>query len=702
MWCFTLISVIVVVSAVRLSPTQFVCEKEGYDSYLGTDRYKSYKVDLYDTEKTLNSFVDYCETISSRVSYVKYQQEYSILADFPDDTIDQLMSQSSLAYSGLGSYYDGARREEPQHTVPWTTMDREFDIDESIPYSVPINKDNTTFAGKSTSWATVVVKAAEIALERRGYKTKLSWRYLYECMYSEDSEDNDKDEGVLPRDIMEFIRDKGLVTEEEVRENGIDCSAIYEETYHFVAEETEGPSKYSLMNAVLTDNPTVVLMAIDIHKAKFVVDMREDQYPIRCAYDNPTLYGIVTSYQDSKDEQEGYWLVESNIVPGENIALRLPCVENSTNANYAGIAAYAFSIVYTGPVPTTEPPVVIPTTEAPTTEPPTTEPPTTEPPTTEPPTTEPPTTEPPTTEPPTTEPPTTEPPTTEPPTTEPPTTEPPTTVAPTSWSDIGSNVRDCDELKALLNYVEDDENGYVGEIDIGMRYECRLDTLDLSRYFWLKDLRIDTDATDSSVDYFPELKKVIVGNEKLETLRISNTANKVPDSGTVVDLLKESYLEIKPSRNLKSIVIGGNSFVNFEEFILGDGIENSAENFPNLETITLGSAGNFGYPCFYYSPSPVYIKNLPALKTLTIGSSSFYASADVYLEGLPALNKLTVWNSGMYGSTGNANVTMINLGTNYFSSTSDVSSGYQTKITVYPSAFSGHVSMYLKGRISSS
>ena len=701
MWCFTLISVIVVVSAVRLSPTQFVCEKEGYDSYLGTDRYKSYKVDLYDTEKTLNSFVDYCETISSRVSYVKYQQEYSILADFPDDTIDQLMSQSSLAYSGLGSYYDGARREEPQHTVPWTTMDREFDIDESIPYSVPINKDNTTFAGKSTSWATVVVKAAEIALERRGYKTKLSWRYLYECMYSEDSEDNDKDEGVLPRDIMEFIRDKGLVTEEEVRENGIDCSAIYEETYHFVAEETEGPSKYSLMNAVLTDNPTVVLMAIDIHKAKFVVDMREDQYPIRCAYDNPTLYGIVTSYQDSKDEQEGYWLVESNIVPGENIALRLPCVENSTNANYAGIAAYAFSIVYTGPVPTTEPPVVIPTTEAPTTEAPTTEAPTTEPPTTEPPTTEPPTTEAPTTEPPTTEPPTTEPPTTEPPTTEPPTTEPPTTSAPDVWSSLGY-VNSCDDLQHLIDYVENDSDGYINTINIsGEELSClEFDKLNFTRFFWLENFKFVGGSAEGA-NGFPNLKNLTIGNEKLQKITLNYIGNENAEVGKDT-AYTDHFLEIKPSINLESITISGGSFVKWTRFILGENAANNDRDFPKLKKIAFGSIGGVvTSSSFFLSSSPLYIENLPALEELLMGKNAFYLAQEVRLTRLPALRSLVVDSQALFGATENSKVTLSDVGTDYFSPlTRGEQDVYLGNMTVYSGSFAGHVSLYLHGTVS--
>ena len=106
---------------------------------------------------------------------------------------------------------------------------------------------------------------------------------------------------------------------------------------------------------------------------------------------------------------------------------------NDTNANYAGIAGYTFSLVLeSNPsvAPVTEAPTEVPTTEAPTTQTPITETPTTEVPTTEVPTTEVPTTVIPSTEAPTTEAPTTEAPTTEAPTTEAPTTEAPASVTP--------------------------------------------------------------------------------------------------------------------------------------------------------------------------------------------------------------------------------------------------------------------------------
>ena len=55
---------------------------------------------------------------------------------------------------------------------------------------------------------------------------------------------------------------------------------------------------------------------------------------------DPTLYGVIQGYDADK------WIVTFNVVPCENIVLQLPVTENDTNANYAGIAGYAFSIIY--------------------------------------------------------------------------------------------------------------------------------------------------------------------------------------------------------------------------------------------------------------------------------------------------------------------------------------------------------------------
>ena len=59
----------------------------------------------------------------------------------------------------------------------------------------------------------------------------------------------------------------------------------------------------------------------------------------RGATDEPSVYGILEGYEEDK------WTVGLNVVPCEHIVLNLPVTDNETNANYAGIAGYAFSLV---------------------------------------------------------------------------------------------------------------------------------------------------------------------------------------------------------------------------------------------------------------------------------------------------------------------------------------------------------------------
>ena len=715
MWCFTVISILVVVSAYRLSPNAFACNEEGYKLYRNDERYKLFKGEEYHDEETYAAFQSTCLKMQARASYVRYQQEFSILSDFAEETLDSMMDLSALTYSGLGSYYDGANLDDLEaqtHDVHWTTMDRVFDDATDVPYSLAKNFAGLTEdkAGYSTSWATVTIKAAEQALKNKGIDETLSWRHFYECIFSDDTDNSYKKEGVLPKDIIEFIREKGLVAERDVMSDGIDCSKEYEHTYLFNVQETEGPNKYSLMNLVHSNNPTMVLMAIDLHKIKFVADMREDEYPIRCSYDEPTLYGIVTAYQNTEEEnKEGYWMVETNVVPGENVALRLPLVANGTNANYAGIAAYAFSITYDGPIPSTEPPTTgvpttepptteAPTTEAPTTLPPTTEAPTTEAPTTEAPTTEAPTTEAPTTEAPTTEAPTTEPPTTEPPTTDPPTTEPPTTVPPENLAPY-SQITTCEALEELMNYVEGEDTQYIQSIDVYLEVtqECsELTELDFTRFFWLESLtfRVKTDQLIAPINNFPNLKRVVVGNEKLKSLIMGGIDNlegeKVVIAGT--------SLEIKKSINLESIFILENAFWHYQTFALGENEEENEENFPKLKSIRFGNSGETAISTsFKYSGALFALSNLPSLEEVIMSQQAFYSTNSVRFENLPKLKTLYIGAHAFFGSLTTAELTMVNVGTEYYTVENQ-----KVQMSVSLNSFNSQVNVYLKGNVSSS
>ena len=700
MWCYTVVLILAVVSAVRLSPDKFECSPAGYLDYV--KEYELFKGEEHRDEETEAVFIATCNKMKDRASYVRYQQEFTILSDFTKDTLDQLMDQSALVYAGLGSYYDGATHEGEEKELTWTTMDRVFEDAEDVPYSLAKNFEGVTEAGQSTSWATTTIKAAEKALEfGKVPGVKLSWRYLFECIYGDNPDDSYKKEGVPPKDIIEFIREKGLVTEDAIIAHGsIDCGYNYENAFLFNVEEAEGPNKYALMNLIDTENPTIVLMAIDLHKIKYVANMTNEEYPVRCSYDEPTLYGIVKGYKNTEDfDQEGWWSIETNVVPGESVYLRIPLIANRTNANYAGIAAYAFSILYDGPVPTTEAPVTeIPTTEAPTTEAPTTEAPTTEAPTTEAPTTEAPTTEAPTTEAPTTEAPTTEAPTTEAPTTEAPTTEAPTTEAPTTEAPttvvptnlVNYEVLTCLDLNTLMEYEEGGNNGYIGSIVVAMLDNQVCDDyveLDFTRYFWMKSLSVT--ATSDTV--FPNLKRVIVGNEKLTEVTFEGIGNQL-----IEEVIEGSALVFKKSINLEKITINTYTFQHFENFTLGENPEENEENFPKLKSITFGST-NFkqGTFSFWKSTQPFVLANLPSLEEVVVGTQAFYLTNTVVLENLPKLKSLYVNKDAFYGSLASAELTMLNVGTEYYSTELK-----KTQMTVRTNTFNSHFNVYLKGMVS--
>ena len=109
--------------------------------------------------------------------------------------------------------------------------------------------------------------------------------------------------------------------------------------YHFKVEQINIPNKGGLMNMVAEGNPVVTLLALDLFRLRVTNDVTGDYIYTGAAYD-PTLYGVIQGYDADK------WIVTFNVVPCENIVLQLPVTESDTNANYAGIAGYAFSIIY--------------------------------------------------------------------------------------------------------------------------------------------------------------------------------------------------------------------------------------------------------------------------------------------------------------------------------------------------------------------
>ena len=94
------------------------------------------------------------------------------------------------------------------------------------------------------------------------------------------------------------------------------------------------------MNLVSEGYPTLSLIALSINNLRFVPP-QSNQHFIG-VLNEPSVMGVVKGY-DSQS-QHPYWLVDVSIIPCEPIQLRLPMTSSETNANYGGIAGYAFGI----------------------------------------------------------------------------------------------------------------------------------------------------------------------------------------------------------------------------------------------------------------------------------------------------------------------------------------------------------------------
>ena len=297
-----------------------------------------------------------CEDIQRKAPYRKYPMNLSILSDFSDDDLEKMMDLG-VKYSGEGSYAEPESISAPA----WSNMyvvSRDMCEEGAKLYSAPNSY--------STSWASALVLAAEAALRKEGYDTRFSLPYVLNCLKeSQEVEFNE----VSPSDIIEFVREKGLVTEESVKdipENEL-CSADVPKFY-FDVTKNDIPNKSGLMNFVAEGDPVIVLMALDLIRLKTVNDVTGDDI-YTGATAEPSVYGVMKGFDEKK------WTVTFNVVPCENIEMNLPVVDSDTNANYAGIAGYAMSIkVASGPFDTL--PTIAPTTEVPTTFVPTTQAPT--------------------------------------------------------------------------------------------------------------------------------------------------------------------------------------------------------------------------------------------------------------------------------------------------------------------------------------
>ena len=249
---------------------------------------------------------------------------FSILSDFSDDDLDRMMNLG-VQYSGEGSFAD------PENiTLPFWSRDYIVGRD------LLVGTDKyCTSNSNSTSWASALILAAEAALKKEGYDEKFSFHYVAKCL-PESQEVDFQD--VSPSDMIEFITEKGLMSETVASLLSEDelCS-VTTPKFYFDVLRNDIPNKSGLMNFVAEGDPVIVLMALDLIRLKTVNDVTGDAI-YTGATDQPSLYGVMKGYDEKK------WTVMFNVVPCENIEMNLPVVDNDTNANYAGIAGYAFSL----------------------------------------------------------------------------------------------------------------------------------------------------------------------------------------------------------------------------------------------------------------------------------------------------------------------------------------------------------------------
>ena len=264
-----------------------------------------------------------CLEIERKAIYRNYPMNFSILSDFTNEDLEQLMTLG-ITYSREGSYADPEDITIESKSVNIISRDLCSGAEK---YS--ISNSN------SSSWASALILAAETALRNENYDEKLSLSYVLQCLpETQEIQPND----VTPSDIISFVTEKGLMSEAVaglLNENEL-CSANTPKFY-FDITRNDIPNKSGLMNFIAEGNPVIVLMALDLIRMKTVNDVTGDDIYTGGAY-QPSLYGVMKGYDETK------WTVTFNVVPCENIEMNLPVVDSDTNANYAGIAGYAMSI----------------------------------------------------------------------------------------------------------------------------------------------------------------------------------------------------------------------------------------------------------------------------------------------------------------------------------------------------------------------
>ena len=206
------------------------------------------------------------------------------------------------------------------------------------------------------------------------------------------------------------------------------------------------------------------------------------------------------------------------------------------------------------------------------------------------------------------------------------------------------------------------------------------DANEVSGFFWLTSIIISADL--------PSVTRVVIGNEKLQTVAIESFVDDREDS-----VIPGSEFLIKRSPDLTSITVGRDCFRRFEKFTLGEHPEENMHDFDSLKEIRfLSPMSSEG---FYFTTEPFELRNLPALETLTISSRNFNRIANVTLVNLPKL-KTIGFDEGVFQGTSNENhgsLIMSNVGTEAEAATLTVDSNVFGSVD----SSTATVSVYLRG-----
>ena len=269
-------------------------------------------------------FVENCKKLEYK-QLIGDVADVTALLDWSDEDLE-VLSELSAHFSGVASHNEPVEITHTHYSL--SRQSRTFMDDSLMKYST---KETIC----STSWATSVIEVAEAALNNQ---FELSVDQLLHCLPVEYELESDC-VGAEPKTIMSYLSEIGLVRKEDFT----DCESLDNQArFKFEAVLPEAPNKSGLMNLVSEGKPVFVMMALNLYKLRYVKDMSEVEKPLICSFGQPTMYGIVSGY--NSEIETPYWEIVSHLIPAEEMIVRVPMTANETNANYAAVAGYAFTL----------------------------------------------------------------------------------------------------------------------------------------------------------------------------------------------------------------------------------------------------------------------------------------------------------------------------------------------------------------------